>query len=68
MRAVCASDGRWSPDPTALECDGETNCFSMQIITMLTYPMRVASAYKVLDCELNGLARNIFPDALNPSS
>ena len=60
MRAVCTSDGGWSPDPTALECNGEMNCFSMQISTMLKYPMRVASAYKALDCELNGLAWNIF--------
>ena len=68
VRAVCTSDGRWSPNPTAFECGGEMNCFSMQISTMLKYPMRVASAYKALDCELNGLARNVYPDALNPSS
>ena len=27
MRAVCATDGRWNPDPAALVCTSETLIF-----------------------------------------
>ena len=44
MRAVCASDGRWSPDPATLVCTGEILIFkcrlSVDSLTVGMAPMR----------------------------
>ena len=44
---MCASDGRWTPDPAGLKCNGEMNVFSMQIIGMLMDPVRTAGGLVV---------------------